>query len=1508
MEILFNAVGGFVVEVVKFVSKCIYPKIENIVRFSSKIENLRKEMEELARFRDDVKAKVEVAVREGYKPKPDVVKWFEDVQKLENEWEAMQESIAAAQTLTNKCCPKCSLRSEVSAQAKNIRDQFCKLKEVGQNFGSNLVVENYRMKKVEHIPGPSIEGQPAATRNLNELLRLLEDDKVYTIGVWGMGGVGKTTLVKNLNNELLKLDASRSKLSFGAVIWVTVPKPPTDIRKVQAQIASRLNLQVDNEESVDSIAGKIYRRLKEETSFLLILDDVWEAIDLDDVGVPQPEGPARSKVIITSRLLDVCRQMRTNIEMRVTTLKEDESWQLFVKNAGDVANLEHIQPLAKEIARECGGLPLAITSIGTSMRGKTRVELWEGVLKSLRMSEPRSKVVEDRVYKVIKLSYDSLERQDIQSCFLYCSLYPAAIPLDDLIHCWWAEGFLGEHDTYVEAYNRGITIVESLEDACLVETHWTVSVKMCDVVLDVARWIANTSGDEHTSVFQAGIGLTEISRIKITTSVKRISFIHNKIECLPDCFMECPETTSLLLQDNEPLEVIPHEFLLAFPALRVLNLSGTSIRALPSSINSLYHLRALILHNCICLKELPPIGNLCNLQVLDSEGTELRCLPQGLDKLTNLKLLNMLDSYLGPTSFDEISSLHKLTSLFITLDSSSIFNRDYSWMSTLQRFHIEVGNTPTHVRLNKSRRIICISECEFFRNGELSTMLQFASELYLHECMDLRKFIAYNSFDGLKSLHIEIYSCDFGPSEEGSGQFDPLPNLERLSLISVDNLKSVSDFSQLLGLRFSKLRQLEIQFCASLTYLFNVGGAFSVPNHLEDISITSCPQLVELSVQCSSPQAAHVISEVPRIRKLYLKNLPKLEMLGEPRSMWEHLEEREVINCGRIEHQKLPLSIPDTNIKGIKGLSEWWNQLTISESHDSEISSEERSKLATKSSCFLYCALYPAAITTEDLINCWWAEGFLGEHDSYDEAYNEGVEMVESLKDACMLEAHKKDFLKMHDVVRDFAIWKANTSGNELDSIIQTGVELAEISHIKASSSVRRISLVSNEIECLPDCFTKCPETTSLLLQDNEPLEKIPHEFLLAFPALRVLNLSDTGIGALPSSINSLCQLRALVLQRCPWLKELPPIGKLCNLQLLDCDNTRLCCLPHGMDKLTNLKVLNLPVAELKNISKGFFLKLPSIEMLDMLDREMPNLRPLSLIDEISSLHNLTSLFIRLDSSSIFNRDHTWMSRLKRFHIEVGNTPTRVQINKSRRMISVSKCEIFSNGELSGMLQFASDLYLHKCMGFRKLIAYNRFDGLKSLRIERCSCDFGHPGGSPQFDPLPNLELISLISVDNLKCVSDFSKLLGLRLSKLRQLEIHFCASLTCLFTVGRDFSLPKQLEDISITFCPELVQLLVQRSPTKATHVNSETPRVQKLVLRNLPKFGSLGEPQSMWEHLKEHEVINCDGIEHKKLPSSIQTTNVKVKRGVLEWFYLRTVSDLKESKGRNQRDSVWS
>ncbi|KAK0577715.1 hypothetical protein LWI29_037462 [Acer saccharum] len=72
------------------------------------------------------------------------------------------------------------------------------------------------------------------------VIDLLKNNGVQRIGVWGTGGVGKTTVVKNMNNRL-KTDSSLPP--FGMVIWATVSKK-LDLKTVQLQIAERLNLQI----------------------------------------------------------------------------------------------------------------------------------------------------------------------------------------------------------------------------------------------------------------------------------------------------------------------------------------------------------------------------------------------------------------------------------------------------------------------------------------------------------------------------------------------------------------------------------------------------------------------------------------------------------------------------------------------------------------------------------------------------------------------------------------------------------------------------------------------------------------------------------------------------------------------------------------------------------------------------------------------------------------------------------------------------------------------------------------------------------------------------------------------------------------------------------------------------------------------------------------------------------------------------------------------------------------
>ena len=180
---------------------------------------------------------------------------------------------------------------------------------------------------------------------------------------------------------------------------------------------------------------------------------------MDSLGVPQPEDRKGYKVILTSRRMEVCRNMMTDVEIKMEVLNDDEAWQLFSQKAGDVALLEQIRPFAEAIAREGCRLPLAIITMGAAMRRKTKVGLWKNALTELQRSVPPIEDIEAKVFERLKWSYDSLEGNNIKSCFLYCSLFPEdfSIEISELVYYWKAEGLIDEGQNYEDSVNKGIT-------------------------------------------------------------------------------------------------------------------------------------------------------------------------------------------------------------------------------------------------------------------------------------------------------------------------------------------------------------------------------------------------------------------------------------------------------------------------------------------------------------------------------------------------------------------------------------------------------------------------------------------------------------------------------------------------------------------------------------------------------------------------------------------------------------------------------------------------------------------------------------------------------------------------------------------------------------------------------------------------------------------------------------------------------------------------------------------
>ncbi|XP_077231941.1 disease resistance protein At4g27190-like [Tasmannia lanceolata] len=393
----------------KWLGDPIIRRISYIKNLEKNFQNLNVKANVLYSRRDDIKGEISRPGSKGTATN-ECENWLKEVERLQDKVNVIEKEYHEEEKCLMGWCPDVSLRLKLGKRVVESTNSIIDLLEKSASWVGGVVVDA-PTKIAEPVPAPTIERNTSTDRTLQKILGCIKDIKKQKIGIWGMGGVGKTTVMENLNNSL------EITQLFEIVIWVTVSKG-WSLRNVQNEIAKRLSLNLGSDESNENMRRRIYQKLKRK-KFILLLDDMWEKIELDNVGIPHLNQENGSKVVLTTRRQQVCKSMDTYEEIKVDILSEEEAWKLFQRKVGDVVTYPSIQSLAKDVVKECHGLPLAIIVVGASLRKEEDVHVWKNALDELRL--PTTSDIEDmeeQVFKRLKFSFDRLNNDNTKNCFL----------------------------------------------------------------------------------------------------------------------------------------------------------------------------------------------------------------------------------------------------------------------------------------------------------------------------------------------------------------------------------------------------------------------------------------------------------------------------------------------------------------------------------------------------------------------------------------------------------------------------------------------------------------------------------------------------------------------------------------------------------------------------------------------------------------------------------------------------------------------------------------------------------------------------------------------------------------------------------------------------------------------------------------------------------------------------------------------------------------------------------
>ncbi|XP_068667963.1 probable disease resistance protein At5g63020 [Aristolochia californica] len=914
--------------------KCLYVPLKRhccyFFHYEKNVNELKSEAESLCTRRDDTNRQLDEERRSQRLPLQAVEVWKTHVEKVVGDVERLTEQMS---TEEHKClmgwCPNLSWRYRVGKSAAKKMDQVKKLNNVRNELGVALAYDAPPADVVE-IRGDPIVPNEVGQTVMEQVMKALEDDNIRSIGIHGMGGIGKTTLVRDINNRMQK-----ESTLFNKVIMVTGSQNP-ELKTIQDHIAERLGMKLGYSE-INLRAHQLLEGLNKQDRILIIFDDVWTELEVVKLGIPSKDEHRCCKIILTTRNRGVCHQMGTDAEFEMKPLLKQDSWVLFESKIGDVISKNpKLRPIGEDIVRECKGSPLAIVTLGSTLAKKEEQYVWQDVLRRLRSSEPTElDSIMSGVISAIKVSYDYLCDEGMKFCFLFCSLFPEDdnINLQDLRVFGIGEGFLRGEGDLLQAKVKLRSYIKSLKDCgLLLDGDYINHVKMHDVVRDTARYIASKEG--HGFIEKTRKGLRDWPELENEEHCKQLSLMQNgNIVALPDS-PKFPQLRTLFLTHCIGIEHIPNNFFLGMSTLVNLDLFETSLVTLPQSISSLTSLRTLRLgwniSSHITL-DLSSLGMLKNLEILILNG--MVTIPVELAELTNLKVLDLRHMYLesipanvlsklhrleelyldyklhyngkrndGTASLIEVASLNCLTVLKVNVSEEELLCQNISSrLSQLQEFKIIFG---AHISVSYPIycNILALHKLPYLVPEWVICLIQKVECLELEWRPDLKNVLQLDTVSTLK--HLRISNCSviqhIANTNEAPLSDYALGRLEVLRLVELPSLEKICQGP--LPERFvMNLRVLDIKDCGKLLNALPHDHLQALQS-LEELYLQNCDAMTHVASTTEEPSRLER-NALEHLVELSIEDMPNLQRISDgpvPEGFMKKLKWLCLRRCGKL--------------------------------------------------------------------------------------------------------------------------------------------------------------------------------------------------------------------------------------------------------------------------------------------------------------------------------------------------------------------------------------------------------------------------------------------------------------------------------------------------------------------------------------------------------------------------------------------------------------------------------